>query len=248
MMRLASCHSAACRRISSGSSIRPSTWSGRNRTSGRPRHSSESLNTASVLAHLAQPVDEPLGRPAGGGGFVDQREHHRGPPGGGAEEVLPQAPGVGRQPQPAQLRVPERQLHRLLVIQAEDRRGFQRDDADRHGLGEGPDHHPELLAALDHPEQRLGAAGIDPHGLEPPAEDEADGGEQDVRLVDDAAGRVVGDLPVPHDLLQGLVRHAAEVLVDLQQRDDVIAHGGAFPVRGGCDPRTRPRGRCSRCR
>ena len=179
---------------------------------------------------------------------MDQREHHRRPLGGGAEEVLPQAPGVGRQPQAAQVRVPERQLHRLLVVQAEDRRGLQRDDADRHRFGEGPDHHPELFAALDHAEQRLGAVGIDPHGLEPPAEDEADGGEQDVRLVDDAAGRVVRDPRVPHDLLQGLVGHAVEVLVDLQQRDDVIAHGGAFRVRGGCGPRTRPRGRCSRCR
>ena len=47
MMRLASCHSAACRRISSSSSSRPSSRSDRNRTSGRPRHSSESLNTAS---------------------------------------------------------------------------------------------------------------------------------------------------------------------------------------------------------
>ena len=124
---------------------------------------------------------------------MDQREHHRRPPRGGAEEVLPEAPGEGRQPQPAQVRVPERQLHRLLVIQAEDRRGFQGDDADRHRLREGPDHHAELLAALDHAEQRLGAAGVNPHGLEPPAQDEADGGEQDVRLVDDGAGRVVGD-------------------------------------------------------
>ena len=89
----------------------------------------------------------------------------------------------------------ERQLHRLLVVQAEDRRGLQRDDANRHRFGEGPDHHPELFAALDHAEKRLGAAQVDPHGLEPPAEDEADGGEHDVRLVDDAAGGVVVDEP-----------------------------------------------------
>ena len=50
---------------------------------------------------------------------------------------------------------------------------------------------PVLLAALDHPEQRLGAAGIDPHRLEPPAKDEADGGERDVRLVNEVAGGVM---------------------------------------------------------
>ncbi len=61
------------------------------------------------------------------------------------------------------------------------------------GSASGADHHPELFAALDHAEQRLGAAGVDPDGLEPPAQDEADRGEHDVRLVDDAAGRVVGD-------------------------------------------------------
>ena len=158
--------------------------------------------------------------------------------GASPKKMLPQASREGRQPQAAQVRPGERQLHRLLVVQAEDRRGLQRDDADRHRFGERPDHHPELFAALDHAEQRLGAAALDPHGLEPPAEDEADGGEHDVRLVDDAAGRVVGDPAVPHDFLQGLVRHTLEVLVDLQQRDDVIVHGGAFRVRGGCGPRT----------
>ena len=60
-------------------------------------------------------------------------------------------------PEAAQVRESERQLHRPLVFQAEERRGFQRDDADRHGFGEGPDHHPELFTTLEHPEQRLGA-------------------------------------------------------------------------------------------
>jgi hypothetical protein len=162
--------------------------------------------------------------------------------------VLSQAPGEGRQPQATQPRILGCQLHRLLVIQAENRRGLQRDDADRHRFRESPDHHPELLAPPDHAEQGLGAAGIDPQGLEPPAEDEADGGEQDVRLVNDSPSRVVGDPRVLLDLLQGLVGDPAEVLVDLQQREDFIAHGGAFLARDGCDPRTRLPGRCSRRR
>ena len=72
--------------------------------------------------------------------------------------------------------------------------------------------------------------------------------EQDVRLVNDAANGVMGDLRVPHDLVQGLITHTAEILVYLQQRYDVIAHTGAFLVRDGYDPRTRPRGHFWRCR
>ena len=116
------------------------------------------------------------------------------------------------------------------------------------GFAERADHHPELLAALDHPEQRLGAVGADPDGLEPPAQDEADRGEHDVRLVDDAAGRILRDPAEPRDFLEGLIRRPLEVLVHLQERNDLIVHGGAFRVRGGCGPRTPSPGPRSRCR
>ena len=54
-----------------------------------------------------------------------------------------------------------------------------------------PDEIEKLLAPLDHAEQRLGAAGADPHGLEPAVQDEADGRDDHVRLMDDAALSVV---------------------------------------------------------
>ena len=147
---------------------------------------------------------------------MNQSKHHRRPLGGGAEEQLPQASRVCLQPQSAQVRPGDRQLHRLLIVQPEDSRGLQRDDADRHRFGERPDHQPELFAALDHAEQRLGAAVADPNSLEPPAQDEADRGEHDVRFVDDAAGWILRDARVPHDLLERLIGHSLEVFVDLQ--------------------------------
>jgi hypothetical protein len=72
--------------------------------------------------------------------------------------------------------------------------------------------------------------------------------KQDVHLVDEAASGVMADLRVLHDLLQGLITHTVEILVHLQQWDDLIADAGAFLVRDGYAPRTRPRGRCWRYR
>ena len=158
---------------------------------------------------------------------MDQRQHHRRPLGGVAQEDLPQAARVGLEPQAAQVRPGECQFHRLFVVQPEDRRGLQRDDADRHGFAERAHHHPELFSALDHAEQRLGTVGADPNGLEPPPQDEADRGEHDVRLVDDAAGWKMRDPAEPRDFLEGLIG-PLKVFMHFQERNDLIAHGGAF--------------------
>jgi hypothetical protein len=66
----------------------------------------------------------------------------------------------------------------------------------------------------------------------------------DVRTMDEVATGLMGDLRLLHDLIS----HTAEILVRLQQRNDLITDVGAFPIRDGYDPRTRPRGRCWRCR
>ena len=203
---------------------------------------------AELLAHVAQSLDEPFGRRACRGRIVDQRQHHRRPLGGVAQEDLPQAARVGLEPQTAQVRPGERQFHRLFVVQPEDRRGLQRDDADRHGFAERADHHPELFSALDHAEQRLGAVAADPNGLEPPSQDEAHRGEHDVRLVDDAAGWILRDPAEPRDFLEGLIRRTLKVFMHFQERNDLIAHGGAFRVRGGYGPRTPSPGLRSQCR
>ena len=179
---------------------------------------------------------------------MNQRQHHRRPLGSGAEEDLPQASRVGLQPQTAQVRPGECQLDRLFVVQPEDRRGLQRNDADRHRFAERADHQPELFSALDHAEQRLRTVGADPNGLEPPAQDEAHRGEHDVRLVDDAPGWILRDPSEPHDFLEGLIGRTLKVLVHLQERNDLIVHGGAFRVRGGYDPQIPPPGLCSQCR
>ena len=88
------------------------------------------------------------------------------------------------------------------------------------GSLERADHQPELFAALDHAEQRLSSAGADPDGLEPPAQDEAHRGEHDVRLVDDAPGRILRDPSEPHDFLEGLIGRTLKVLVHFQERND----------------------------
>ena len=203
---------------------------------------------ADLLADLGQPRDEPFGRRARRGRIVDQRQHHRRSLGGGAEEELPQASRVGLQPEATQFRPGEAQLEGLLVIELEDRRRLQRDDADRHRFVERADHQPELFAALDHAEERLRPVVADADGLEPPAQDEAHGGEHDVRLVDDAPGRVVRDPSEPRDFLEGLIGRTPKVLVHLQERNDLIVHGGAFRVRGGYDRRIPPPGLRWRCR
>jgi hypothetical protein len=59
---------------------------------------------------------------------------------------------------------------------------------------------------------------------------------------------VLDDPRVPSELLQRFITHAVEVFVYLQQRYDVIVPAGAFPARGGCDPRIRPQGHCSQSR
>ena len=88
----------------------------------------------------------------------------------------------------------------------------------------------------------------DPDGLEPPAQDEAHRGEHDVRLVDDAAGWILRDPAEPRDFLEGLIGRTLEVFVHFQERNDLIAHGGAFRVRGGYGPRTPSPGLRSQCR
>ena len=75
---------------SSASSDLPPWRSDRNRSPASPA----TLRVAEhceLLTHLAQAVDEPFGRAARGGRFVDQREHHRRLLRGSAEERLPQA-------------------------------------------------------------------------------------------------------------------------------------------------------------
>jgi hypothetical protein len=147
---------------------------------------------------------------------VNQRQHHRRPLGSGTEEELSQASRVGLEPQSAQFRPSECQFERLFVAQPEDRRWLQRDDANRHRFADRADHHPELLPALDHPEQRLRTVGGDPEGLEPPSQFEPDRGEHDVRLVDDAACWVLRDSSETHDFVEGLIRRTLKVCVHFQ--------------------------------
>ena len=119
----------------------------------------------------------------------------------------------------------ERQFHRLLVVEAQNRSRLKRDDPDRHRFGEHANHHSVLVAAIDHPEQRLDAAVIDPDRLEPPVEDEANGRQHVVRLVNDTPRGMLRDPSMPHYIIHGLVRYAAEILVDLEQRDVGVSHG-----------------------
>ena len=96
------------------------------------------------LTQLAQAAGEPFGKSAGGGGIVDQREHHRRPSGGGAKIMLAKVSRERRQPQTTQVMILERQFQCPPVIEEEHRGRFQGDDAQRHGLAEGPDHQSEL--------------------------------------------------------------------------------------------------------
>ena len=120
------------------------------------------------------------------------------------------------------------QLHRLFVIQAQDRRGLDREHADGEGFAQTPQHDAVLLAALDGPIELLVAASVHAHRLEPPPEHEADRCEGFVELVDDGAGGVVRELREVGDFPQRVVAEAAKIIVCLQELKQFIAHDDSF--------------------
>jgi len=66
---------------------------------------------------------------------------------------------------PAQVRVQEHQLHRLFVIQTQDRRRLQRENSDGDGFAKAAQYHAVLLAALEYLKEMLLAARVHTHAF-----------------------------------------------------------------------------------
>src|SRR5262245_26537998 len=105
---------------------------------------------------------------------MQQREHLRRLAGNRFQQTPPKAASVRLQPQPSQVRIQEHELHRFFVIQVEDSRGLDCENAKGQGFTKSAEYHAVLLATLEHLKWVFVPARIDADGLYATPEHEGD--------------------------------------------------------------------------